>query len=95
MELDDFFKLIDKLEYIPEVYIVRLEYKYTYEDNVTISNEILQYDPYYQCLPDSAHPQYHPLWCWYTDWYMCVDPSSIKVLKFTTLDDVFDVQKGD
>ena len=91
MYIDDFFRLIDRLEYIPEVYIVRLEYKYTYEDKVTISNEILQYDPGYQIFNrNPEHPWYHDFWLWYTDWYMCVDPSSIKVLKFTTLEDVFD-----
>lgn len=91
MELDDFFKLIDTLEYIPGVYIVRLEYKFTYEDKTTISNEILQYYPEYKgFMCDSEHPWYHEFWLWYSDWYMCVDPSSIKVLKFKTLDDVFD-----
>lgn len=91
MSLDDFFKLIDRMEYIPDLYIVRLEYKFGYEDKITRSNEILQYDPGYLCNQDPKYPWYHAFWLWYTDWYMCVDPSSIKVLKFTTLDDVFDV----
>lgn len=94
MNLDTFFKMIDEREYIPEVYIVRLEYKFVYEDKVTVSNEILQYDPGYLCNQDPKYPWDHELWLWYTDWYMCVDPASIKVLNFMTLEEVFDGKKA-
>ncbi len=90
MTIDKFFKLIDEREYTPELYIVRLEYKFVYEDKLTISNEIVQFDPGYRCTHDPKHPWYHEHWLWYTDWYMCVDPTSIKVLNFTTLEEVFD-----
>lgn len=88
MALDDFFKLIDESEYT-QLYIVRLEYKFVYENEMTISNEILQFDPGYRCTHDPKYPWYHECWLWYTDWYMCVDPKSIKVLHYTTLEDVF------
>ena len=94
MNLDAFFKMIDEREYIPDVYIVRLEYKFVYEDKITISNEILQYDPGYLCNQDPKYPWYHELWLWYTDWYMCVDPASIKVLNYMTLEEVFDGTKA-
>ena len=94
MTLDDFFKLIDEREYTPELYIVRLEYKFVYEDKLTISNERVQFDPGYYCTHDPKYPWYHELWLWYTDWYMCVDPTSIKVLNFTTLEEVFDGKKA-
>lgn len=90
MTLKEFFELIDKREYIPGIYIVRLEYKFVYEDKPFISNEILQYDPGYRgIIYNPKYPWYHELWLWYWDWYMCVDPSSVKVLKFAPLDDVF------
>ena len=94
MNLDTFFKMIDGREYIPDVYIVRLEYKYVYENKITISNEILQYDPEFFCTHDHKYPLYHVLWLWYTDWYMCVDPASVKVLNFMTLEEVFDGKKA-
>lgn len=91
MTLNDFFELIDKIEYIPSVYIVRLEYKYVYEDKLTISNEILQYDPGYIGVSSNLkYPWYHDLWLWYCDWYMCVDPESVRVVKFKAIDDIFD-----
>lgn len=93
MTLNDFFKFIDENEYIPELYIVRLKYKFVYEDKVTISNEILQFDPGYHCTHDPKYPWYHECWLWYSDWYMCVDPSSIKVLNFTTLENVFGIER--
>lgn len=91
LTLPEFIQYINEREYIPEIYIVRLEYKYVYEDKIHISNEILQYDPAYRTgvkRPDT--PWYTDLWEWYTDWYMCVDPASIKVIGFITLEDVFD-----
>ena len=96
MDLDAFFKMIDEREYIPEIYIVRLEYKFVYEDKMTISNEILQYDPGYFITDahDPKYPWYHSFWLWYTDWYMCVDPKSIKVLNYMTLEEVFDGKKA-
>ena len=91
LTLPEFFKFVDEREFIPEIYIVRLEYKYVYEDKIHASNEILQYDPGYVGINDNPkYPWYHELWMWYTDWYMCVDPESIKVIGFTTLEDVFD-----
>lgn len=95
LTLPEFVKYINEREYIPEIYIVRLAYKYVYEDKLQISNEILQYDPTYYPIKDDfgylfKHPWYFDLWVWYTDWYMCVDPASIKVINFTTLEEVFD-----
>lgn len=91
MRLNEFFNWIDKREYIPGIYIVRLQYKFVYENKTCISNEILQYDPGYAGNHDDPrYPWYHDCWLWYTDWYMCVDPSSIEVLRFTTLDEIFD-----
>ena len=91
MTLNELFKLIDEREYIPEVYIVRLEYKYVYEDELIISNEILQFDPGYVGIEQNLkHPWYHDLWLWYSDWYMCVDPESVKVIDFVAIDYVFD-----
>ena len=90
MTLDEFFKLIDEKEYKPEVYIVRLEYKFVYEEKIYRTNEILQYDLGYRGITRSPkYPWYYESWLWYSDWYMCVEPSSIKVLNFTTLEDVF------
>lgn len=91
MTLNELFKLIDEREYKPEVYIVRLEYKYVYEDKLIISNEILQFDPGYVGIEQNLkYPWYHDLWLWYSDWYMCVDPESVKVIDFVAIDDVFD-----
>jgi len=92
MTLDEFFKLIDEKEYTPEIYIVKLEYKYVYEEKITVSNEILQFDPSYQGITHSPkYPWYYECWLWYTDWYMCVDPASVKVLKYCALEEVFNV----
>lgn len=89
MNLTDFFELLDRQEYIPDAYIVRLEYRYTYDDKIEISNQILQYDPGYKgIISNPKYPWYHEFWLWYTDWYMCVDPSSVKVLKFKTLEEI-------
>lgn len=91
MTLNDFFELIDKQEYNPGVYIVKLEYKYIYEDKLIRSNEILQFDPgYTRIIYNSKYPWYHDRWLWYSDWYMCVDPESVREICFVAIDDVFD-----
>ena len=90
LTLKEFNHYIETREFIPEIYIVRLRYKYVYEDKYTISNEILQYDPGYFVESDSRFPWYLNFWVWYTDWYMCVEPESVEVLAFTTLEEVFD-----
>ena len=95
MTLNDFFKMIDEREYIPAVYIVRLKYKFVYEDKIVVSNEILQYDPEYRgIIYNPKYPWYYECWLWYTDWYMCVEPSSITVLDYMTLEEVFDNEKA-
>lgn len=94
LSLKEFVRYINTREYIPEIYIVRLEYKYVNDDKIHISNELLQYDPCYQPFnEDDSYPWYFRLWQWYTDWYMTVDPATVKVIGFTTLEDVFDVKK--
>lgn len=94
LTLPEFAKYINERSYIPEIYIVRLSYKYVYEDKIQTTNEILQYDPAYGPFKvDTDHPWYLNFWMWYTDWYMCVDPTSVKVINFTTLEDVFDGQE--
>lgn len=89
MTLSDFFEIIDEEEFKPEVYIVRLEYKYCHEDKTKRSNEILQFDPgYVGITPDAKYPWYHECWLWYSDWYMCVEPESVRVLRWYTIDEL-------
>jgi hypothetical protein len=91
LTLKEFTKYINERSYIPSIYIVRLEYKYVYDDKIQVSNEILQYDPTYMPFEESPdHPWYINFWEWYTDWYMCVDPESVRVINFVDLEGVFD-----
>ena len=86
-----FCNFINERSFKPSVYIVCLEYRFVYDDFNTKSNEILQFDPAYTPFKeDPKYPWYFNYWCWYTDWYMCVDPESVKVIDFVELDDVFD-----
>lgn len=66
MPLDEFFKLIKDKPI--EDYVVKLRYRYSFEDDWTYSNEILEWDP---DLDDYE-------WC--NDWYEGYD--EIEVLGY-------------
>ena len=42
---------------IPSYYIVRIRYRYSWENSYTVSNEIYYFDGCTGC------------WCWFNDWY--------------------------
>ena len=44
MTLDELFKILDKPTTVHQDYIVKLKYKYSFEERYTIDNEILEYD---------------------------------------------------
>ena len=92
--LPAFIRFINERNIKPSIYIVRLSYKYVYEDIITESNEILQFDPAYRTgVKGNDTPWYTDFWEWYTDWYMCVESNSVKVLDFVELDDVFNFRE--
>lgn len=73
MSLNDFFKyLID--EKIIESYIVKLRYKYSWEDDWNYSNEILEWEP------DLT------TYVWNTDWNEGYD--NVEVLGYIAVADV-------
>lgn len=59
MTLDEFFQKLKESNAVHQDYIVKLKYKYDYEDKYTIRNEILEYDPDANLLGD---------YIWLNDW---------------------------
>ena len=60
--------------FIPSYYIVRIRYKYSWENSYTISNEIYYFDDCAGC------------WCWFNDWYEGQD--IVEVVGFVADEDI-------
>ena len=58
MTVEQFEEKVIEGSAIPSYYIVRLRYKYSWENSYTISNEIYYFDG------SGAG-----CWCWFNDWY--------------------------
>lgn len=57
MTVEQFEEKVLEGSAIPSYYIVRIRYKYSWENSYTISNEIYYFDGCAGC------------WCWFNDWY--------------------------
>ena len=90
LTLEELFAIILKTEKHTERYIddivVYLEYQYVYEDKPTTSVEILQHSPGL----NTATPEFEAdEFMWWSDWYHCVIPESVKVWDWEDLQYVF------
>ena len=57
MTVEQFEEKVLEGSAIPSYYIVKLRYRYCWENSYTISNEIYYFDGCAGC------------WCWFNDWY--------------------------
>ena len=57
MTVEQFEEKVLEGSAISSYYIVRIRYKYSWENSYTISNEIYYFDGCAGC------------WCWFDDWY--------------------------
>ena len=57
MTVEQFEEKVLEGSVISSYYIVRLRYRYSWENSYTISNEIYYFDGCAGC------------WCWFNDWY--------------------------
>lgn len=78
MTLEEFINEINEKEYYT-TYIVQLAYRYDWQTDYTISNEILEWE---WELND---------WLWQNDWNE--GQKDVKVCNYVTLDEVFDDYK--
>lgn len=90
LTLEELFAIILQTEKHTERYIdtivVYLEYQYVYEDKPTTSVEILQHSPGLNiALPEFEADEF----LWWSDWYHCVIPESVKVWDWEDLQYVF------
>ena len=72
MTLDEFWVYLDNIDFRGDA-IVRLAYKYDFEKEYTVCNQLLM------CEPDSTY-------CWEYDWNE--GQTDVKVLGFVFIDDV-------
>ena len=77
MTLDEFFQKLKEQNAVHQDYIVKLKYKYDYEDKYTIRNEILEYDPDANLLGD---------YIWLNDWNE--GQTDVTVLRYIGVQDV-------
>lgn len=90
LTLEELFALILQTEnrtkrYISDI-VVYLEYQYSYEDEPTTSVEILQHLPgSYLSIKEFETKEF----LWWSDWYHCVIPESVKVWDWEDLQYVF------
>ena len=76
ISLDRFFGELDKMEYVPGDIIIRLKYKYDYENTYSYSNEILEYSG------DDG-------WIWLNDWDEgYTSGGEVWVLGYVSVDDI-------
>lgn len=90
LTLEELFTIILQTEKRTERYIddivVYLEYQFVYEDKPTTSVEILQHSPtLHSCINEFEGDEF----MWWSDWYHCVDPESVKVWDWEDLQYVF------
>ena len=91
LTLEELFAIILQTEkhadrYIDDI-VVYLEYQYVYEDKTTSSVEILQHSPmfYTNCKNKFESDEF----MWWSDWYHCVIPESVKVWDWEDLQYIF------
>ena len=74
MTLDELFKILNKPTTIHQDYIVKLKYRYSFEERYTIENQILEYD--------GSKDEY----VWLDDWNEGQD--DVEVLGYIAVQDV-------
>lgn len=74
MTLDELFKILDNPTTIHQDYIVKLKYRYSFEERYTIENQILEYD--------GSENEY----VWLDDWNEGQD--DVEVLGYIAVQDV-------